>query len=67
MNFFSSFQESVLEIAGPDEVGITTQSRAMEQKGVMWKLFHYITQIKPLENGKYQGVLKRHRPTSTKC
>ena len=27
MNFFSSFQESVLEIAGPEEVGITTPSR----------------------------------------
>ena len=27
MNFFSSFQESVLEIAGPEEVGIITPSR----------------------------------------
>ena len=27
MNFFSSFQESVLEIAGPEEVGIIAPSR----------------------------------------
>ena len=27
MNFFSSFQESILEISGPEEVGITTPSR----------------------------------------
>ena len=34
------------------------------EKGVMGTLFQ---QIKPLENGNYEGVLKRPCPTPTKC